>query len=132
MQNNLGEPDRRAVVAGALVGATATVAVIVLGGDWVTMSVVASAVASVPAGAVAAYASRERMQPFREGAFAAFVGFLLGVGTWMAAVSVTSSAHPLDVLLLLFPAGYVATTLGFLLSFGLGGAAGHATLMRGF
>jgi len=130
MQNDLGETDRRAIAVGALVGAIATVAVIVIGGRWATMAVVASAVASVPAGAAAAYASRERMQPFREGAFAAIAGFLVGTGAWMAAVAVTSSAHPLDVFLLLAPAGYAATTLGFLLSFGVGGAAGHATLLR--
>jgi hypothetical protein len=131
MDATLGEPDHRAVVIGALVGAAATVAMAVLGDDWVEIVVLGSGVASVLAGVVAVHASRERMQPFREGAYAAVSGLLGGVGVWMVGVSVVTPADSLDVFLLLTPFGFVAAFVALPMSFFVGGVAGYATLMSG-
>ena len=128
METDIGETDRRAVVVGAAVGAAVTVLTVAPGGQWTEMVVVAGVVASFPAGAAAAYASRERMQPFREGAYAGAAGLLVGVIVWLAGVSVVTSAYPLDVFLILTPFAYVAATLAFPMSFFVGGIAGHAAL----
>jgi hypothetical protein len=131
MEGSLGETDRRAVVVGAVVGAVVTATVTALGGRWVETVLVASPAAGLLAGAVAAGASRERMQPFREGAFAAVAGVLAGVGAWMVAVSVVTSPYPLDVFLVLSPFGFVAVFVALPVSFFVGGVAGYATLMYG-
>ena len=131
MHGNLGAPDRRSIALGALVGAVATVAVTVVGTPWTEMVVIAGVVASVPAGVVAAHRSRERMQPFREGAFAALAGLGVGVVTSMAIVAVVFPLHPFDVFLLLLPSGLVGVYIAFPLSFAVGGVAGYATVMYG-
>jgi hypothetical protein len=131
MQGNLGAPDRGAVAVGALVGAAATLALTVVGSPWTEMVVVSGAAASVPAGAVAAHTSREGMQPFREGAFAALAGLSVGVVTSMALVATLFPADSVDVFLLLVPSGFVGVYVAFPLSFLLGGAAGYAARMYG-
>jgi hypothetical protein len=136
MDGSLGETDRRAVAVGAVVGAVVTltaagVTAATLDGRWVRTVVFASPVAGLLAGAVAAYASRERMQPFREGAYAAVSGLLCGIGAWMVAVSAVTPAHSLDVFLLLSPFGFLGAFVALPMSFLAGGVAGYTTLMYG-
>jgi hypothetical protein len=129
MHGNLGAPDRRSIAVGALVGAAATIALTVVGSPWTEMVVVSGAAASVPAGAVAAHGSREGMQPFREGAFAALAGVAVGVAASMTVVAVVFPAHPFDVALLLVPSGVIGLLFAFPLSFAVGGVAGYAAGM---
>jgi len=131
MGAKLGDPDRRAVAAGAAVGALATVVTAALGDQWVKTVVLASPVISLTAGVVAARTSRERMQPFREGAFAGAAALPVGILCWMAGVSVVLSTYPLDVFLLLSPFGFVAFFVSFPVSFFVGGVGGHVALSVG-
>jgi len=123
--------DHRAIAVGALAGAIATVVLLIVGIRWDYMIVVSAVVASPIAGALAAYASRLRMKPFREGGFAATAGFLFGPVVWMSAVALTSPGHPFDVLLVLFPFALLAMLMGFPFAFFVGGIVGERTIMRG-